>query len=251
MRLRTLVKYLRPGRGEREDFLLPGKETFPPYIAIIMDGNGRWAKGKNLPAIAGHREGARTLKRIIKASRRAGVKELTVYAFSTENWMRPQDEVDELMKMFSDLIDKETPELNERGVRMKFIGRRSRLSPDLLEKMDQAEKLTENNEQMTLYVAFNYGGRAELVDAVEAACKNGFSGHSEMDLKKYMYAPEMHDPELLIRTSGEQRISNFLLWQCAYAELYFSDKYWPDFSEEDLIAAFQEFKQRQRRFGTR
>jgi undecaprenyl diphosphate synthase len=187
-KLRNLLANLRRGKTESGDFLL--EEQRPRYVAVIMDGNGRWAARRHLPAIAGHREGAKALKRTIQAARKLGIRELTVYAFSTENWNRPRSEVNALMELFTELIEKEVPELNENDVRVRFIGR-------------------------------------------------------------YLYAPEMHDPELLIRTSGEQRVSNFLLWQCAYSELYFSDKLWPAFDEEDLIDALREFKRRQRRFGAR
>jgi len=248
--LRNLLGNLRRSRTASEDFLLDA-ENAPHYVAIIMDGNGRWAARRHVPAIAGHREGARALKRAIKAARQAGIRELTVYAFSTENWQRPDQEVDALMKMFGELIDKEVPELDSKDVRVRFIGRRQGLSDSLLGKMELAEKLTAGNGTMTLYIAFNYGGRAEIIDAARAAAGNGLAAGEDVDFSKYLYAPEMHDPELLIRTSGEQRVSNFLLWQCAYCELYFSDKLWPDFDEQDLLEAFAEFGRRQRRFGAR
>ena len=248
--LRNLLGNLRRSKTEREDFLLSAEEI-PRYVAIIMDGNGRWAARRHLPVIAGHREGAKALKRTIKAARKAGVRELTVYAFSTENWQRPEAEVSDLMQMFGELIEREVPELHEQQVRVRFIGRRRELSRDLLDKMEWAERLTSENQTMTLHVAFNYGGRAEIEDAMIAAAGNGLASGGEIDVKKYLYAPEMHDPELLIRTSGEQRISNFLLWQCAYCELVFSDKLWPEFGEEDLLEAFSEYGRRQRRFGAR
>lgn len=248
--LRNLLGYLRRSRAASEDFLLDAEKA-PDYVAIIMDGNGRWAERRHIPAIAGHREGARALKRTIKAARLAGIRELTVYAFSTENWQRPDQEVDALMKMFGELIDKELPELNGKDVRVRFIGRRGELTDSLLGKMKWAEKLTAENTTMSLYIAFNYGGRAEIIDAAKAAAGNGLAEGDDIDFRKYLYAPEMHDPELLIRTSGEQRVSNFLLWQCAYCELYFSDKLWPDFDEQDLLQAFTEFSKRRRRFGAR
>lgn len=253
VRLRGLFTNLRRVKTAREDFLL--SEESPLYVAVIMDGNGRWAARRHLPAIAGHREGAKSLKRAIKAARRLGIRELTVYAFSTENWQRPQEEVDALMGLFTELIDREVPELHEQGVQVRFIGRREGISGELAGKMDWAQTLTAANDVMKLFIAFNYGGRAELEDAVKAAVHNGGSaepaGSAEFDLRRYLYAPDMHDPQLLIRTSGEQRISNFLLWQCAYSELYFSDKLWPDFDADDLAAALREFSQRQRRFGAR
>jgi undecaprenyl diphosphate synthase len=215
-------------------------------VAIIMDGNARWAQARGLPVLAGHRQGAKVLKQIVKDSVKLGIKELTVYAFSTENWQRPRDEVEGLMEMFAELIDSETPELNEEGVRMRFIGRREEVSARLQDRMNWAEAETAGNERMQLFVAFNYGGRAEIIDAAAR-----FEGGSEEDFKQLLYAPEMSDPDVLIRTSGEVRTSNFLLWQCAYSELVFTDTLWPDFSEDDLRAALEEFEARGRRFGAR
>jgi undecaprenyl diphosphate synthase len=211
-----------------------------------MDGNARWAQARGLPVLAGHRQGAKVLKQTVKDAVKIGVKELTVYAFSTENWQRPRDEVEGLMAMFAELIDSETPELNEEGVRMRFIGRRDEVSDRLQDRMNWAEAETEGNTRMTLFVAFNYGGRAEILDA---AAK--FEGGSEEDFQRLLYAPEMSDPDLLIRTSGEIRTSNFLLWQCAYSELVFTDRLWPDFTEADLQAAIDEYEARGRRFGAR
>jgi undecaprenyl diphosphate synthase len=211
-----------------------------------MDGNARWAQARGLPVLAGHREGAKALKQTVKDAVKLGIEELTVYAFSTENWQRPRDEVEGLMEMFAELIDSETPELNEEGVRMRFIGRRDEVSARLQERMNWAEAETGGNTRMKLFVAFNYGGRAEILDA---AAK--FEGGSEEDFKSLLYAPEMNDPDVLIRTSGEIRTSNFLLWQCAYSELVFTDTLWPDFSEDDLRAALDEYEARGRRFGAR
>jgi len=196
--------------------------------------------------LAGHREGAKTLKQIVKDAVRLGIDELSVYAFSTENWQRPRDEVEGLMEMFAELIDSETPELNEEGVRMRFIGRRDEVSQRLQERMAWAEQETAANTRMILFVAFNYGGRAEILDAAAR-----FEGGTEEDFRKFLYAPEMTDPDLLIRTSGEIRTSNFLLWQCAYSELVFTETLWPDFSEDDLRAALDEYEARGRRFGAR
>ena len=211
-----------------------------------MDGNARWAQAHGLPVLAGHRQGAKTLKQIVKDAVKLGVKELTVYAFSTENWQRPRDEVEGLMAMFAELIDSETPELNEEGVRMRFIGRRDEVSEALQKQMNWAESETAANQRMQLFVAFNYGGRAEILDAAAR-----FEGGSEEDFQRLLYAPEMNDPDLLIRTSGEIRTSNFLLWQCAYSELVFTETLWPDFSEDDLRAALEEYDARGRRFGAR
>ena len=216
------------------------------HVAIIMDGNARWAREHGVPVLTGHRRGADALKRVVRAGVELGLKELTVFAFSTENWSRPRAEVDGLMAMFADLIASETPELDEQGVRMRFVGHREGISGELRERMAWAEAATDGNERMTLFVAFNYGGRAEIVDAARR-----FEGGGEEDFARLLYAPEMSDPDLLIRTSGERRLSNFLLWQCAYSELVFSDALWPDFDRDRLAAALAEFEARQRRFGAR
>jgi undecaprenyl diphosphate synthase len=216
------------------------------YVAIITDGNGRWAQQKGLPVVEGHRAGADTVKARLRDAVELGVEELTVFSFSTENWSRPADEVAGLMRMFGERIDAETPELNEEGVRMRFIGRRDGLALDLLERMDRAEETTASNERIRLFVAFNYGGRAEILDAAR-----DFQGGDEEEFRSRLYAPEMHDPDLLIRTSGEQRISNYLLWQCAYSELVFRDELWPDFGRDAFEQSLAEFAERRRRFGAR
>ncbi|MFL5907437.1 MAG: polyprenyl diphosphate synthase [Solirubrobacterales bacterium] len=216
------------------------------YVAIITDGNGRWAQQRGLPVIEGHRTGADVVEKRLRDAVEFGVKELTVYSFSTENWTRPREEIEGLMAMFAERIDKETPELDEEGVRMRFIGRRDGISEELIGRMDWAEAETADNDRITLFVAFNYGGRAEILDAAER-----YSGGGEEEFHRHLYAPEMHDPDLLIRTSGEQRISNYLLWQCAYSEFVFRDELWPDFSREVFEAALAEYEDRQRRFGAR
>jgi undecaprenyl diphosphate synthase len=216
------------------------------YVAIITDGNGRWAQQRGLPVIEGHQAGADVVKARLRDAVEFGVRELTVYSFSTENWSRPAEEVTALMRMFSQRIQSETPELDDEGVRMRFIGRRERVTPALLEQMDWAEAQTASNDRITLYVAFNYGGRAEVLDAAER-----YAGGGEETFRRLLYAPEMHDPDLIIRTSGEQRMSNYLLWQSAYSELVFADELWPDFSREAFRAALDEFERRQRRFGGR
>jgi len=216
------------------------------YVAIITDGNGRWAKARDLPVVEGHKAGADTVKARLRDAAEFGVRELTVYSFSTENWSRPAEEVTGLMRMFSQRILSETPELKEEGVRMRFIGRRDRVAGALLEQMDWAEAETAANDTITLYVAFNYGGRAEILDAARS-----FSGTTEEEFRQHLYAPEMHDPDLIIRTSGEQRLSNYLLWQSAYSELHFTDVLWPDFSRADLEYALAEYDARRRRFGGR
>jgi undecaprenyl diphosphate synthase len=216
------------------------------YVAIITDGNGRWARARGLPVLAGHEAGADVVKARLRDAARLGIEELTVYSFSTENWSRPKAEVDGLMAMFAERIDRETPELDEEGVRMRFVGRRDGLAPELLRRMEWAEEKTAGNTRITLFVAFNYGGRAEIVDAART-----FTGESEEDFRRLLYAPDMHDPDLLIRTSGEQRLSNYLLWQCAYSEFVFRDELWPDFTREAFEAALAEYAARRRRFGGR
>jgi undecaprenyl diphosphate synthase len=220
--------------------------TSARYVAIITDGNGRWAQQRDLPVVEGHRAGADTVKARLRDAVELGIEELTVFSFSTENWSRPTEEVEGLMAMFGERIDAETPELNAEGVRMRFVGRREGVAPELVEKMAWAEEQTAANHRIVLYIAFNYGGRAEIVDAAR-----GFEGDSEKEFRRRLYAPEMHDPDLLIRTSGERRISNYLLWQCAYSELVFRDELWPDFGREALEECLEEYAARQRRFGAR
>jgi undecaprenyl diphosphate synthase len=218
----------------------------PRYVAIITDGNGRWAEQRGLSTSEGHRAGADTVKARLRDAAELGVEELTVFSFSTENWSRPAEEVDALMRMFGERIDGETPELNAEGVRMRFVGRREGVPTGLVEKMERAEETTAGNDRISLFVAFNYGGRAEILDAAV-----GFEGGSEEEFRRRLYAPEMHDPDLLIRTSGEQRISNYLLWQCAYSELVFRDELWPEFTREAFEQCLAEFANRRRRFGAR
>ncbi len=218
----------------------------PLYVAIITDGNGRWAMQRGLKPIEGHRAGADVVKERLRDAVRMGVKELTVYSFSTENWTRSRSEVRGLMRMAEQRIDSETPELHQEGVRMRFIGRREGVPARLRQKMDWAEELTRDNARMTLFVAFNYGGRAEIVDAAAR-----FEGGDEDDFRALLYAPEMHDPDLIIRTSGEQRLSNYLMWQSAYSELVFRDELWPDFDRAAFEAALAEYGERRRRFGRR
>jgi undecaprenyl diphosphate synthase len=216
------------------------------YVAIITDGNGRWAEQRDLPTIEGHRAGADVVKARLKDAVEFGIEELTVFSFSTENWTRPREEVDGLMAMFGERIDRETPELDEEGVRMRFIGRRQEVPPELVERMDSAEEKTRDNDRITLFIAFNYGGRAEILDAAER-----YRGGGEEAFAEGLYAPEMHDPDLLIRTSGELRISNYLLWQCAYSEFVFRDELWPNFTKEAFKASLEEYESRRRRFGAR
>ncbi|HEY4428048.1 MAG TPA: polyprenyl diphosphate synthase [Solirubrobacteraceae bacterium] len=215
-------------------------------MAIITDGNGRWARARGVPVNEGHSAGADTVKARLRDAAELGIKELTVYSFSTENWSRPPEEVQGLMEMFSRRIKSETPELDEEGVRMRFIGRREGVAKELSEQMRWAEEVTTANDRITLFVAFNYGGRAEILDAALR-----FTGGDEEDFRACLYAPEMHDPDLIIRTSGERRLSNYLLWQSAYAELVFRDELWPDFTRQALEESLAEFAERRRRFGGR
>jgi undecaprenyl diphosphate synthase len=218
----------------------------PRYVAIITDGNGRWAEREGLPTLEGHRAGADVVKERLRDAAELGVKELTVFSFSTENWQRSPEEVSGLMQMFGERIRSETPELDDEGVRMRFVGRREGISPELVELMDWAERTTAGNDRITLFVAFNYGGRAEIVDAARS-----FRGSTEEEFRAHLYAPDLHDPDLLIRTSGEQRISNYLLWQCAYSEFVFRDELWPDFTRAAFEESLAEYERRQRRFGSR
>jgi len=216
------------------------------HVAIITDGNGRWATRRRVPVVEGHRAGADNVKARLRDAVDLGVRELTVYSFSTENWSRSAAEVSGLMAMFSERIAAETPELHAEGVRMRFIGRREGVAQRLVEQMAWAEQTTDVNDRITLFVAFNYGGRAEIVDAART-----FSGSTEEEFRRHLYAPEMHDPDLIIRTSGEQRLSNYLLWQSAYSELVFRDELWPDFGRPAFEQSLAEFEARRRRFGGR
>ncbi|HEY7932557.1 MAG TPA: polyprenyl diphosphate synthase [Solirubrobacteraceae bacterium] len=228
-----------PGSGSADT-------TTARYVAIITDGNGRWASAHGRSANEGHEAGADTVKARLRDAAELGIKELTVYSFSTENWSRPAEEVTGLMAMFSRRITQETPELHEEGVRMRFIGRTEGLEKDLLEQMRWAQEMTEKNSRITLFVAFNYGGRAEIIDAAR-----NFKGDTEEQFRACLYAPEMHDPDLIIRTSGERRLSNYLLWQSAYSELVFREELWPDFTRQALEESLAEFAARRRRFGGR
>jgi undecaprenyl diphosphate synthase len=216
------------------------------YVAIITDGNGRWAQAHGLSVSDGHRAGAETVKARLRDAAELGILELTVFLFSTENWSRPEDEVAGLMAMFAEKIGSETPELLQMGVRIRFVGRREGVDPGLVRQMEWAEQTTARNERITLFVAFNYGGRAEIVDAAKR-----FSDGDEEDFRALLYAPEMHDPDVIIRTSGERRLSNYLMWQSAYSELIFRDELWPDFTRASLEESLAEFGERRRRFGGR
>jgi undecaprenyl diphosphate synthase len=223
-----------------------GEPVAARYVAVITDGNGRWARERGIPVNDGHSAGADTVKARLRDAAELGIEEFTVYSFSTENWSRPPAEVRGLMEMFSERIASETPELHSEGVRMRFIGRREGISERLAEQMDWAEEMTGSNTRITMFVAFNYGGRAEIVDAARR-----FNGSTEEEFRACLYAPEMHDPDLIIRTSGERRLSNYLLWQSAYSELVFRDELWPDFTRAALEESLAEYAERRRRFGGR
>ncbi len=222
--------------------------NIPLHIAIIMDGNGRWARKRGLPRIYGHRAGVKAVRRTIEACLDIGVKYLTLYTFSTENWTRPPDEVMGLMKLFTDVIRKEIKNLKEKKVRVVFIGRRDGLPEEVIENMEWVSNETANFRDLTLIIALNYSGRAEIVDAVNKAIEKGEKVDEEK-IKEFFYFPEMPDPDLLIRTSGEMRISNFLLYQIAYTELYITEILWPDFDKRELLKAIKSYSTRERRFG--
>ncbi|MGD0611795.1 MAG: isoprenyl transferase [Anaerolineales bacterium] len=227
------------------------RANIPTHVAIIMDGNGRWALARGLPRLAGHRAGTENLRRIITASVEFGVKYLTIYAFSTENWGRPREEVEGLMRILEDVIDKELAELNKEGVQLRHIGRLERLDPKLQEKVLDAIELTKTNSKLILIVAFNYGGRDELVCAVQRILQDGVKPEEvDVDLiNRYLFTVGVPDPDLIIRTSGELRVSNFLIWQSAYSEWYVTPTYWPDFDKKEYRKALDAFANRDRRYG--
>jgi undecaprenyl diphosphate synthase len=248
----SLITRLRTLRGVK-----PSRERELPAVArsvaIIMDGNGRWARRRRLPVAAGHRAGTRALRRTVEAAIELRVESLCVYAFSTENWSRPADEIEALMEIFVETIERELPDLAAQGVRVRFIGRRDRATDALRAKMAELESQTEANERLQLWIAFDYGGRAEIVEATRRLVEEGIDPRDidENAIAARLYAPEMPEPDILIRTSGEQRISNFLLWQLAYTELVFVETLWPDFDGRDLRHALSEYAGRRRRFGGR
>jgi len=234
------------GKKEQPELL-----KIPVHVAIIMDGNGRWAAKRGLPRIAGHRAGTDNLRQVIRACVEFGIRFLTIYAFSTENWARPKDEVDGLMDILADVIDRELRELHQEGVKLCHLGRLEGLDAKLKEKVLKAIELTKDNDRLTLNIAFNYGGRDEIVQAVKKMIQVGVKAEevSEELLSSYLYTCSIPDPDLMIRTSGEQRISNFLIWQAAYAEWVVTPVFWPDFNKEELRNALVEYSKRDRRFG--
>lgn len=226
-------------------------DKLPRHVAMIMDGNGRWALSRGLPRLAGHKAGTENLRRVIRSSVEFGVKYLTIYAFSTENWGRPMEEVRGLMSILEDVIDRELAELHKEGVQLRHIGRLERLAPKLQEKVLEAIELTKNNDRLILNVAFNYGGRDEIVHAIQKMIKDGIPSEEVTDelVSRYLYTAGVPDPDLIIRTSGELRVSNFLIWQAAYSEWYVTPTYWPDFDKAEYHRALEAFARRDRRFG--
>lgn len=250
--------------GQSRDFKIPSESKLlemihparlPRHVAVIMDGNGRWARRRGLPRLAGHRQGVESLREVTRACGELGIEILTVFAFSTENWERPKEEVNYLLGLLDEVLERELPELHANGVRVRIIGRRSTLPPSLVQKIEAAEAKTAENRNLVLNVGFNYGGRAEIVDAVKwavAQARLGKLDEAEIDeawLSQAMYTRGMADPDLLIRTGGEARVSNFLLWQLAYAEIWFTPVFWPDFRRIHLLQAIVDYQQRERRFG--
>ncbi len=234
-----------------EEKVYPPLPRIPAHVGIIMDGNGRWARSRGLPRLAGHRAGVENLRRILRAAVRFGVPMLTIYAFSTENWSRPPDEVEGLIHLIYEALNREVDELNRNGVQLRHIGRLDPLPEDLKMRIQQAIALTRQNTRLILNVAFNYGGRAEIVDAVRKIVAEGLAPEAitEEVISAHLYTAGCPDPDLIIRTSGEMRVSNFLIWQGAYAEYYITSIYWPDFDEDAFYAALQDYAQRERRFG--
>ncbi|MFN8414254.1 MAG: isoprenyl transferase [Anaerolineales bacterium] len=226
-------------------------EKVPQHVAMIMDGNGRWALQRGLPRLAGHKAGTENLRRVIRSTVEFGVKYLTIYAFSTENWGRPPEEVQGLMLILQDVIDRELGELNKEGVQLRHIGRLEKLDPRIQKKVLKAIDLTKNNDRLILNVAFNYGGRDEIVQAIQRIMKDGIAPENVTDelVSQYMYTAGVPDPDLIIRTSGELRVSNFLIWQAAYSEWYITPTFWPDFDKEEYRQALESFAHRDRRFG--
>jgi undecaprenyl diphosphate synthase len=223
----------------------------PTHVAIIMDGNGRWARKRGLPRLAGHREGVENIRRVLEGAGEFGVKVLTIYAFSTENWGRPDDEVQGLLKIFEEVIGKEVPEMHKNGVKLRHLGRLEGISDGMQRAVQSAIELTKNNDRILLNVAFNYGGRVEILDAIRRMIQDGIQPEqvNEELFCRYLYTYGLPDPDLIIRTAGEMRLSNFLIWQAAYAEYYSTETWWPDFDKQELYNALLTFSQRQRRFG--
>jgi len=229
----------------------PTLPRVPRHVGIIMDGNGRWACSRGLPRVAGHREGTENLRRILRAAVEFGIEILTIYAFSTENWGRPDEEVQGLLSILRTVIEEEVPKLHEEGVQLRHLGRLERIPPELRERIQEAIDMTRANDRLIVNVAFNYGGRAEIVDAIRSLIADGVAPQmvDEAAVSAHLYTAGQPDPDLVIRTSGEMRLSNFLVWQAAYAEFYTTPTFWPDFDKDELYAALKDFNERERRFG--
>jgi len=221
----------------------------PTHVSIIMDGNGRWAKRRGLPRYEGHREGAKALEKVLKYASEVGIKWLSVFAFSTENWNRPKEEIEVIMSLLIDYINNKIDKLNELNIRLRFMGNRDKLSENLIKNLEKGERETEKNTGMNFVVALNYSGKREIIDAVNKIIQSGEKEITEEKFRQYLYIPEMPEPDLLIRTSGEYRISNYMLWELAYTELYFTDVLWPDFDEREFLKALYSYQSRERRFG--
>lgn len=228
---------------------MPPFQNIPAHIAIIMDGNGRWAKSRHLPRAAGHNEGAKAVERTIEAAAKHGVKYLTFYAFSTENWTRPPDEIAALMNLLNKTLDRYISAADKKNVRLLVSGERKKLPQEIINKIDKVVKETACKTGLTVNLALNYGARQEIVSAVNNLLAQGKTAVSMQDIQANLYQPQLPDPDLIIRTSGEQRLSNFLLWQAAYSEFYFTPALWPDFNEEELLKALTAYQKRERRFG--
>ncbi len=243
--------FSRTPKTTEADAIFDPQGVIPVHVGIIMDGNGRWARARGLPRAAGHRAGTKNIRRVLRESFNIGIKALTVYAFSTENWARPKDEVDHLMRLISQSIQEELDDLDANGVRILHSGRLEGVNPRLQEEIRYAIERTKANDAIVLNVAFNYGGRAEIVDAIKKIMREGYSPDqvTEELVSQHLYTPDLPDPDLIIRTGGEFRLSNFLIWQAAYAEFYSTPVYWPDFDETELRKAVAVFQHRDRRFG--
>lgn len=247
---RTAPKYVAP---TKEELLALGldPDTLPQHIAFIMDGNGRWARERNLPRVAGHRSGAENVRRVVENSIRFGIKHITLYAFSTENWKRPEDEVRGLMTILGEVLERETPKLHAEGVRINHLGRLDGMNSHLQRGIIEATKKTSKNTRLTLNVCFNYGGRLEIVDAVRKIIASGVNPDeiTEETISRNLYTSNSPDPDLIIRTAGEQRLSNYLIWQAAYSEYWFTPLFWPDFGRDEYLQALREYCKRLRKFG--
>ena len=235
---------------------IPQTVTAPKHVAIIMDGNGRWARMRNLPRTAGHQRGIESVKRAIEAAAELKVEYLTLFGFSSENWNRPKDEVSELMRLLRYYLRSETADLHKNGIRLRVIGDRNGLAADIVEMIENAERLTADNQNLTLVIALNYGGRQDILQAAKQIADHVWRQNHQLSMEEvetllpqFLYTSGIPDPDLMIRTSGEQRISNFLIWACAYTEFVFTDVLWPDFQKEDMISAIAEYQNRDRRFG--